>query len=129
MEGLQREWYLKFSNPPAGQGTPSRWLFETLFKNKFSSARRFIKASPPGPDGYSSQRLHIVAGRIWYPATGCRIAGTGGLNSVGGGAYYCSGTPNNAVYCSNLNFSAGVVYPGGSNARGFGFAARCVSEF
>ncbi len=72
----------------------------------------------------------IVAGRVWYPATGFRYSSTGVITYVGSDGYYWSGTPNNAALGYYLSFSASAAGTTGTMyGRGTGFAARCVSEF
>jgi hypothetical protein len=69
-----------------------------------------------------------VEGRIWYPATGLRIVGTGALTNVGSSGSYWSAGPSTAAYGFRLNFLSGSVGPSSSNHRACGFAARCLSE-
>jgi hypothetical protein len=69
-----------------------------------------------------------VEGRIWFPATGNRTLTSGGFSSVGGTGYYWSTYPSSTVSGFYLYFTNGTVTPAGNGNRGFGFAARCLSE-
>ena len=67
------------------------------------------------------------ASPIWYPASGCRYDGGGGLSSVGDVGYYWSASPYgpNAYY---LFFDDGYVNPSSNTSRAIGLSVRCLQE-
>ena len=68
------------------------------------------------------------ASTIWYPASGNRKYGYGGLNVVGNGGYYWSASPDsNNAYRLNFVYN-GFVYPSDDNYRASGSSVRCLQE-
>ena len=66
----------------------------------------------------------------FYPASGYRGSGTGGLGNVGVNGYAWSSSPAGAasVYGSFLLFESRGVNPEHYDGRAFGFPVRCVQE-
>ena len=68
------------------------------------------------------------ASTIWYPASGCRGNGDGGLGDVGSRGNYCSASPNSSDAYS-LSFSSnGGVFPSYDYNRVRGQSVRCLQE-
>lgn len=70
----------------------------------------------------------VTAGRIWFPAAGCRNYSAGSLGSVGSYGYCWSATPGSAANGRYLYFGSGSVNPNNYNSRAIGFSVRCVAE-
>ena len=66
----------------------------------------------------------------FYPASGYRASGSGGLHNVGAGGYAWSSSPSSAssVYGSGLGFDGSGVGPENGDNRSNGFPVRCVQE-
>lgn len=65
---------------------------------------------------------------IWYPASGYRDNGDGGLNIVGGDGLYWSASPDGS-YAYSLGFNGfGGVDPSGNHNRAYGYSVRCLQE-
>ena len=66
----------------------------------------------------------------FYPATGFRDSGFGGLYSVGTGGNSWNSSPAGtaSVYGSYVDFNSSVVNSENGNNRAFGFPVRCVQE-
>lgn len=68
------------------------------------------------------------ASTIWYPASGYRGGGDGGLNGVGGNGYCWSASPySGGAYYLYFDSDGGVNLSGG-NFRAFGHSVRCLQE-
>ena len=64
----------------------------------------------------------------FFPASGYRYRGSGGLSDVGGyGDYWCAG-PSSSAYGRFLGFGSGYVYPLNANGRACGFSVRPARE-
>ena len=64
----------------------------------------------------------------WYPASGSRYYGDGGLCGVGNFGRYWSASPrSNYAYFLGVSFE-GSVRPSGSNFRAYGCSVRCFQE-
>lgn len=64
----------------------------------------------------------------YYPASGYRYYGSGGLGNVGSGGNYWSFAPYSQSYARRLSFGSGSVYPLDFNYRAFGFSVRPARE-
>ena len=73
---------------------------------------------------------HRALNPDFYPATGYRVSGGGGLLYVGTDGYFWCSAPGSAtmVYTSYFNFSNGNVYPENGTHRANGIPVRCVQE-
>ena len=66
----------------------------------------------------------------FYPTSGYRASGSGGLYSVGADGYAWSSSPSSAssVNGSYLGFTNSVVNPEYRDSRAMGLPVRCVQE-
>ena len=64
----------------------------------------------------------------FFPASGYRDYGSGGLTNVGGGGYYWCAIPSSATNGRYLYFHSGGVYPQDANYRAYGFSVRPARE-
>ena len=63
---------------------------------------------------------------IWYPASGFRDYGDGGLDSIGSLGNYWSASPSGSRAYYLYFDNDGRVYPLGSRNRAFGRSVRCL---
>ena len=64
----------------------------------------------------------------FFPASGYRSGGSGGLAGVGGGGYYWCAIPSSATHGRDLDFGSGGVCPQGASDRAYGFSVRPARE-
>ena len=79
-------------------------------------------------DGMNFSSKFGSASTIWYPASGYRRSGDGGLTNVGNGGYCWSASPcGSNAYNLYFNYD-GDVYPSSNLYRAFGLSVRCLQE-
>ena|GEM_PF-5918946 len=83
----------------------------------------YIK-SQPVPAGWSTD--YTYSG-VFFPASGYRIGGSGGLSNVGSYGYYWSATPFNGTYGRYFRFNS-INWGLGSSSRATGCPVRAVAE-
>ncbi len=66
----------------------------------------------------------------FYPASGFRYGGSGGLSNVGANGYAWSSAPYSAsgVNGSYLSFDSSSVSPESNGSRAYAFPVRCVQR-
>jgi hypothetical protein len=65
---------------------------------------------------------------LFFPASGYRYRGSGGLDYVSSSGYCWSSASNSQAYACSLNFDAGYVYPVNNDSRAYGFSVRPFVE-
>ena len=68
------------------------------------------------------------SGLIWYPASGFRDDGNGGVSGVGGYGYYWSVSPSGNYAYSLIFSNYGSVYPARNFNLAYGLSVRCLQE-
>ena len=79
-------------------------------------------------NGWTFKRKADDAVGNYFPASGYRANGTGGLANMGGSGDYWVCAPGSQTYARNLRFNSGGVYPLYSNYRSNGFSVRPCRE-
>ena len=72
-------------------------------------------------------RTYVPSG-LFFPASGYRYGGSGGVDDVGSDGFHWSSSPYTASDGYYLRFYSGRVDPSDSNSRVHGFPVRCVKE-
>ena len=78
--------------------------------------------------GWKFKKDSEDAAGVYYPASGYRSCGSGGLNDVGGNGYCWSFAPYSQTYARRLYFGSGGVYPLYYDVRAYGFSVRPSRE-
>ena len=65
---------------------------------------------------------------IWYPASGYRLYGDGGLLSVGYDGYCWSASPSSSIAYGLCFGYKGLVVPSNDYSRAIGYSVRCLQE-
>ena len=65
---------------------------------------------------------------IWYPASGYRNYGDGGLRAVGGGSYWSASPDGYEAYGLDFGRNGGVLPSNGCLNRAYGQSVRCIKE-
>ncbi len=65
---------------------------------------------------------------VFFPASGYRVASSGGTNLVGSNGYNWSASPNSTANAYCLSFGSAGVGPSNGSHRACGFPVRCLQE-
>lgn len=78
--------------------------------------------------GWRFKRKADDAQGNYFPASGYRAYGSGGLAGMGGSGYYWSFASDSQAYARSLRFDSGGLYPLYGNSRSIGFSLRPSRE-
>ena len=79
-------------------------------------------------NGWTFKRKADDAVGNYFPASGYRALGSGGLTGMGGGGHYWVCAPYSQTYARYLYFLSGGVYPLNGFGRSYGFSVRPCRE-
>jgi uncharacterized protein (TIGR02145 family) len=126
---------------PDGWHVPSQSAFGAIFKGTADAdipgnaiantwtptgSWSWSDATNYGNGGYAVKPDGVTT-TLFFPAAGCRSNETGVLSNVSLLGYYWSGSvAANGAFL--FHFNGGMLFPGRSDARGFGISVRCISD-
>ncbi len=79
-------------------------------------------------NGWNFKKNSADAVGAYWPASGCRLRASGGLNNVGSGGYFWSFAPYSQTNARYLYFYSGLVSPLYYDYRAYGFSVRPSRE-
>ena len=107
---------------PSGWRVPDSGVWS--YANRSSSIHTYSSTN----EGMNFSGKYGSASSIWYPASGYRNFGYGGLSYVGSYGYYWSASHDGGYAYYLLFNNSGYVGPSDYYSRAYGYSVRCLQE-